>query len=301
MNLTLGWIVATVSILAGYVGVALGAYNFEWDPEKAVNALKHLWQPFEYLIILGSAFGAMLASNKKRVLVKVWYAIKKAFKPNQVSKETNLQLLGLMFTLLNKIKTRGLLAIEEDVENPQASMVFKSYPMVLQDKRLLDFITDYLRMMLAGSINVIQLESLMEQEIELDYEDALIPAEAVHTVADGLPAFGIVAAIMGVVLAMQSINEPTVGEKIATALVGTFLGVLLSYAFVTPVAKVLDQNAEVEMTPMAAVKAILVAYLNGYTPSGAVEFGRKVFYADQRPSYDEVEQTLRGLLHARGS
>jgi len=137
---------------------------------------------------------------------------------------------------------------------------------------------------------------LMQQEIEVLEEELLVSADAVHTVADGLPAFGIVAAIMGVVIALQSINQPSIGEKIASAMVGTFLGVLLSYSIVTPIAKVLEHDADTELRPYSAVKAILLAYLNNFPPFAAVEFGRKVLYSDQRPSFDDLETDTREIL-----
>ena len=155
-----------------------------------------------------------------------------------------------------------------------------------------------MRMMLGGSMNLGQFESLMEQEIEVLEEELRVSADAVHTVADGLPAFGIVAAIMGVVIALQSINQPSIGEKIAAAMVGTFLGVLLSYSIVTPLAKILEHNADVDLRPYSSVKAILLAFLNDFPPFAAVEFGRKVLYTDQRPSFEDLELRTREILRS---
>jgi chemotaxis protein MotA len=187
-------------------------------------------------------------------------------------------------------------SVEEDIENPQASPLFMRYPSVLANARLTSYISEYVRMMLGGSMNLAQFESLMQQEIEVLEEELMVPSDAVHTVADGLPAFGIVAAIMGVVIALQSINQPDIGEKIAAAMVGTFLGVLLSYSIVSPIAKVMEHDAEVELRPFYAVKAILLAYLNKFPPFAAVEFGRKVLFSDQRPSYEDLEKETRDIM-----
>ena len=238
----------------------------------------------------------MVASNKGRVLKKIGVALKKIFSPNAISLKTNQALLCLMFELVQKISRGGMRSVEEDIENPQASPLFMRYPTVLANDRLTSYISEYARMMLGGSMNLAHFDSLMQLEIEVLEEELMVPSDAVHTVADGLPAFGIVAAIMGVVIALQSINQPDIGEKIAAAMVGTFLGVLLSYSIVSPVAKVMEHDAEVELRPFYAVKAILLAYLNKFPPFAAVEFGRKVLFSDQRPSYEDLEKETREIM-----
>ena len=294
MNLSVGLLLALGCIFGGYVGVSIGSGG--WDTDAALNALSHLWQPWEYVIIIGASFGAMVASNKGRVLKKIGSALKKIFSPNTISLKTNQALLCLMFELVQKISRGGMRSVEEDIENPQASPLFMRYPTVLANERLTSYISEYVRMMLGGSMNLAQFENLMQQEIEVLEEELMVPSDAVHTVADGLPAFGIVAAIMGVVIALQSINQPDIGEKIAAAMVGTFLGVLLSYSMVSPIAKVMEHDAEVELRPFYAVKAILLAYLNKFPPFAAVEFGRKVLFSDQRPSYEDLEKETREIM-----
>jgi chemotaxis protein MotA len=296
MNLTIGLLIALVCIFGGYLGVSSMGETF--TPDIAVNALLHLWQPWEFVIIIGAAFGAMVASNKGRVLKKIGTSMKSIFIPDSDGLSMNLELLSLMFELLQKVNRHGMRSIEEDIESPYASQIFAKYPVILEDARLTGFISEYMRMMLGGSMNLGQFESLMEQEIEVLEEELRVAADAVHTVADGLPAFGIVAAIMGVVIALQSINQPSIGEKIAAAMVGTFLGVLLSYSIVTPLAKILEHNADVELRPYSSVKAILLAYLNDFPPFAAVEFGRKVLYSDQRPSFDDLELRTRDILRS---
>lgn len=296
MNLTIGLLIALVCIFGGYIGVSATGEGL--TPAIALNALHHLWQPWEFVIIIGASFGAMVASNKGRVLKKIGTSMKAIFVPDNNGLNMNLELLCLMFELLQKINRLGMKSIEEDIEAPYASPIFAKYPEILKDERLTGFISEYMRMMLGGSMNLGQFESLMEQEIEVLSEELRVSADAVHTIADGLPAFGIVAAIMGVVIALQSINQPSIGEKIAAAMVGTFLGVLLSYSIVTPLAKILEHNADVELRPFSAVKAILLAFLNDFPPFAAVEFGRKVLYTDQRPTFDDLELRTRDILRS---
>lgn len=296
MNLSIGLLIALACIFGGYLGVS--SMGETLTPTIAINALHHLWQPWEFVIIIGAAFGAMVASNKGRVLKKIGTSMKTIFVPDSNGLAMNLELLCLMFELLQKVNRHGMKSIEEDIEAPYTSPIFAKYPDVLNDARLTGFISEYMRMMLGGSMNLGQFESLMEQEIEVLEEELRVAADAVHTVADGLPAFGIVAAIMGVVIALQSINQPSIGEKIAAAMVGTFLGVLLSYSIVTPLAKILEHNADVELRPFSSVKAILLAYLNDFPPFAAVEFGRKVLYSDQRPTFDDLELRTRDILRS---
>jgi chemotaxis protein MotA len=202
-----------------------------------------------------------------------------------------------MFEILQKIKRDGLMSLEGDIEEPESSPLFEKYPDILKDHHLVDFITDYLRMMLGGSLDVIQIESLMEQELDVHHNEAHIPINGVTNVADGLPAFGIVAAVMGVVHTMGSIGLPPaeLGKLIGAALVGTFLGILLAYAFVSPVAKVMEQKAEAESRAYMAVKAILIASLNNFPPAAAVEFGRKVLFSYQRPSFAELDEGTKAV------
>ena len=296
MNLTIGLLLALGCIFGGYVGVSI--HGGVWSTDDALNALYHLWQPWEFVIIIGASFGAMVASNKGRVLKKIAVSLKRIFASNTTNLSSNQDLLCLMFEIVQKISRGGMRSVEEDIENPRASTLFMRYPTILANERLTSFISEYARMMLGGTMNLAQFESLMQQEIEVLEEELMVPSDAVHTVADGLPAFGIVAAIMGVVIALQSINQPDIGEKIAAAMVGTFLGVLLSYSIVSPVAKVLEHDAEVELRPYYAVKAILLAYLNKFPPFAAVEFGRKVLFSDQRPSYEALETATREILRS---
>jgi len=256
-----------------------------------------LWQPTEVLTIVGAAVGTMIASNSMINLKKTFAALGGAFKGKTNIKQMHLDLLCLMFEILQKIKRDGLMSLEGDIEEPEASPLFEKYPLIVKDHHLVDFITDYLRMMLGGSLDVIQIESLMEQELDVHHQETHIPVASVTNVGDGLPAFGIVAAVMGVVHTMGSIGLPPaeLGKLIGAALVGTFLGILLAYAIVSPVAKVLEQNAEADTRAYMAVKAILIASLNNFPPAAAVEFGRKVLFSYQRPTFAELDEGTKAV------
>ena len=283
MNIPIGWIIAMACALGGY---ALHGGN-----------IMVLWQPTEVLTIVGAAVGTMIAANTPTNLKKMFSALGSAFKTAKNVKQKSLDLLCLLFEILQKIKRDGLMSLEGDIEEPEASPLFEKYPEILKDHHLVDFITDYLRMMLGGSLDVIQIESLMEQELDVHHTEAHIPVNAVTNVGDGLPAFGIVAAVMGVVHTMGSIGLPPaeLGKLIGAALVGTFLGILLAYAFVSPVAKVLEQKADAESRFYMAIKAILIASLNNFPPAAAVEFGRKVLFSYQRPSFAELDEGTKAV------
>lgn len=256
-----------------------------------------LWQPTEVLTICGAGVGTLIASNNGLVLKRLFATVPLAFKAISANKRRSLDLLCLMYELLNKIRKDGLMSIESDIEEPMNSKLFEKYPSVKNDHHLVDFITDYLRMMLSGSLNVIQLESLIERELEVHHQEEHVPISVVQKMADALPAFGIVAAVMGVVQTMASIGLPPaeLGKLIGAALVGTFLGILMSYAFVGPIASMLEQRAEMESKMYEAVKAVLLAHLNNFPPPVSVEFGRKILFSSQRPSFKELDEETKAV------
>jgi chemotaxis protein MotA len=256
-----------------------------------------LWQPTEVLAIVGLGVGYLISSNSGRNLKATMSALPRAFKPPSATRRKCLDLLCLMFEILQKIRRDGLMSLEADIEEPEASTLFEKYPSIVKDHHLTEFICDYLRMMLGGSLNIQQVEALMEQELETHHQEAHAPISIVSKMADAFPAFGIVAAVMGVVNVMGSIGLPPaeLGKLIGAALVGTFLGILLSYSVVGPVASALEQNEEVEGKTFLAVKAVLLASLNGFPPQAAVEFGRKVLFSDMRPSFKELDEETKAV------
>ena len=187
------------------------------------------------------------------------------------------------------------MSIENDVENPHDSPIFSKYPSISHDHHVMEFITDYLRMMVGGNLNALEIENLMDIEIETHHHEAEVPGHVVSKSADGLPAFGIVVAVMGVVNVMGSVGEPppVLGKMIGGALVGTFLGILLSYGFVTPVASLLEQKAHEGSKIYQVIKVVLLASMSGYAPQVAIEFGRKVLFSTDRPTFAELEEELK--------
>jgi chemotaxis protein MotA len=288
MNIPIGWLIALAASLGGFVW--LGGH------------FSQLWVPQEFLIIFGAALGTLIASNKWRNLKNLFKSIRRIFVRSETSKAANLALLCLMFELLQKIKRDGALSIESDVASPETSALFGKYPQVLKHERLVEFITDYFRMMMDGSVTLAQLESVMAQEIEVLNQEALEPADSMVTLSDSMPAFGIVAAIVGVIHTLSSIklgkSPGDIGESIAAALVGTLFGVFAAYAIFSPIARTLEQIAASEMKPFEAVKEILIASYSNFSPLIAVEYGRKVMFTDQRPSMSELEA---GVLATSGT
>ena len=199
------------------------------------------------------------------------------FQGSKYTKATYMELMALLYEILDKTRKEGLLAIERDIESPKDSPLFKKYPRVQKDHHMVEFITDYLRLMVSGKLNAIEIEALMDREIDTHHHEAAEPAHALQKIADGLPAFGIIAAVMGVVHTMESVGLPPqeLGILIAHALVGTFLGILLSYGFVAPLVGILEKKTHEASKALECIKVTLLASLNDAVPTVAVEFGRK--------------------------
>jgi len=257
--------------------------------------LASLWQPVELVMIGGAALGAFFVGNTMKSVKATMKALPTVLKGSQYTKDMYMELMALQFDVLSKVRKEGLMSIEGDIEAPEASPLFSKYPAVLADHHIVEFMTDYLRLMVSGNMDAMQIENLMDNEIETHHHEGAIPAHCISKLGDGLPAFGIVAAVMGVVHTMESVGIPPaeLGILIAKALVGTFLGILLAYAFVTPLASVLEQKLEESTKMFQCVKVTLLASLNGYAPALAVEFGRKVLYSTERPSFAELEEHIK--------
>ena len=288
MNIPIGWFVALAGSLYGYS--LMGGH------------IGDLCVPEEYLVIFGAAIGTLIASNKWRNLKNLFAAFAGIFRNAGHSRTTNLQLLCLMFELLQKIRRDGALKLESDINQPKSSPLFQKYPKVLYNPRLVEFITDYFRMMMDGTVTLGQLESVMAQEIEVMNQEALEPSESIATLADSMPAFGIVAAIIGVVHALTSIKTGIgpgeIGDMIAAALVGTLMGVFSAYAMMLPISRSMEQLAAADLKPFEAVKEILIANYSNFSPMIAVEYGRKVMFTDQRPTMTELSE---GVMATSGN
>ncbi|MFM9914533.1 MAG: flagellar motor stator protein MotA [Rhizobacter sp.] len=252
--------------------------------------------PFEMITIFGAAAGAFLANNQMKVVKSSLKGLGSCFKGSKYSKARYMELMALMFDILQKARKEGLMSIEQDVEDPHNSAVFKKYPVVGHDHHVVEFITDYLRMMVSGNLNAHEIESLMDSEIETHHNEEHAAVAAINRLAGGLPAFGIVAAVLGVVNTMGSVGQaPAVlGGMIASALVGTFLGILLAYGFVEPLGGLLEQKVEDGSKELQCIKTTLLASMQGYAPQVAVEFGRKVLFSTDRPTFSELESHVKG-------
>ena len=279
-------------VIIGYlivVGAVFGGFAM------AGGHLAALFQPIELLMIGGAAAGAFVVGNNGKSMKATLRAIPTLFKGSAYTQARYLELLALLSELLGKIRKEGMMAVERDIESPAESPLLQNYPGILADHHAIDFVCDYLRLMVAGNIDVFQIESLMDNEIDTHHHEAVVPAGAIAKLGDAMPAFGIVAAVMGVVHTMESIGLPPeqLGILIARALVGTFLGILISYGFIAPLASLLEQKADEGTKMLQCIRATLLASFNGCAPALAVEFGRKVLYSSERPAFAELEEHLR--------
>jgi len=281
-----------VFVLVGYVvilGAVFGGFAL------AGGHLGSLLQPVELLMIFGSATGAFLVANPSKVIKATLKALPSLFRGSRYSKSLYMETLALLFEILAKVRKEGLMSIEGDVESPEQSPIFSKYPMVTSDHHVVEFLTDYLRLMVGGNLNAFEIENLMDNELETHHEEGSVPIHAIEKMGDALPAFGIVAAVMGVVHTMESVGIPPaeLGKLIAAALVGTFLGILLAYGFVGPLATLLQHKLDESTKMLQCIKVTLLASLNGYAPQVAVEFGRKVLCSTERPTFMELEEDVK--------
>jgi chemotaxis protein MotA len=278
-------------LIIGYVIIlasALGTYSVH-------GSLAALWVPLEYVAIVGLTVGGFVAGNDIKVIKATIGALPGIFKGSKFTKALYVDLLAMLFEVLAKVRKEGLMSIENDVENPHESPIFSKYPVLSGDHHVMEFITDYLRMMVGGNLNALEIENLMDIEIETHHHETMVPGHIMAKVGDATPAFGIVVAVMGVVNVMGSVGEPpaVLGKMIGGALVGTFLGILIAYGFVTPVATLLEQKAEEGSKIYQVIKVVLLASMSGYAPQVAVEFGRKVLFSGDRPTFIELEDELK--------
>ena len=257
--------------------------------------LHSLLQPVELLMIGGAATGAFCVGNNGKSIKATLKALPTVFQGSRYTKDLYMELMSLLFDVLSKVRKEGLMSIEGDIETPDDSPLFSKYPGVLADHHIVEFMTDYLRLMVSGNMDAFQIENLMDNEIETHHHEGEVPVHCVAKLGDGLPAFGIVAAVMGVVHTMASVGIPPaeLGILIANALVGTFLGILLAYGFVGPLSSLLEQKLGESSKMYQCVKVTLLASLNGYAPALAVEFGRKVLYSTERPTFSELEEHIK--------
>lgn len=281
MMLIVGAIIVIASVLGGYV--------------LHGGKLMVLWQPTEVLIIGGAAVGSFLIANPLHTVKEVFHGVMGLLTGSKFNKAFYIDLLSLLYEIFDKSRKQGVMAIEEDVDNPAESQIFSRYPAVLKSKELLDFITDYLRIISSGNMATHELEGMMENEIDKRQHELEEPAHAVNKIADALPGLGIVAAVLGIVITMNFLTEgpEKIGLSVAAALVGTFLGIWMGYGFVGPTSIALEHSAHSELKAYECVKASIVATVSGQAPQMAIEFGRKALPTDSRPGFQELNDHVR--------
>jgi chemotaxis protein MotA len=272
------------------LGCVFGAFSVHGN-------LLVLIQPVEFVIILGAAVGAFIIGNTKANIKQVFKGLKRAMKGPTFKKADYIELLSVLYQLFKLAKTKGMLALEQHVEKPDESTLFNQFPKFLKDHHAVEFLCDYLRMMTLGTENPNEVETLIDSELETHHQELHGASHAVQTMADGMPALGIVAAVLGVIVTMGSITEPpkVLGELIGAALVGTFFGVLVSYGFLAPLAGAIKGVDEADGKYYQCMKAGMLAHMQGYPPAVSVEFARKVLLSTERPNFYEVEQAVSAL------
>ncbi len=274
------------------IGCVVGGY--------AANGghLAVLFQPFEAVIILGAAAGAFVIGNTGPVLKQSLGIFGTLFRGPRYTKEDHVELLGVQFTLFKLVQSKGILGLEPHIENPHESEIFARFPKFAASHHAVEFMCDYLRMITLGTNNVHEMEALMEEELETHHQERERLVAAIQALADGTPALGIVAAVLGVIHTMGSISEPPeiLGHLIGAALVGTFLGVFMAYGFFGPMAQGLRNIYDVEAKYFLSMKTGLLAHMSGYMPVMAIEFARKSLMSEVRPSFAEIDEATAELL-----
>jgi chemotaxis protein MotA len=280
MKVIIGILIVIGCILLGYL--------------IAGGHLDVLWQPAEFIIIFGASIGAFVISNPGEVLKSAPGALGAAFKGPKYGKKDFLEMLSLLYILIKLIKNKGTVILDSHIDNPKESPIFQNYPLFMANHRAQEFLCDYLRMMTMGSDNPHQMDDIMEKEIEKAEHEFHSIVSAFQNMADGMPALGIVAAVLGVIHTMGSISQPPeiLGKLIGAALVGTFAGVLLAYGFIGPLSQAIKASYDAEIAYLNCLRSLILAYLNGYAPLIAVEYARKTIDEHHRPSFVELEQVV---------
>lgn len=280
---------AIVGILVVFCAV-LGGYLME----KGHIAV--LLQPAELLIIAGAAAGTLLAGNPTHILKGIANGILSVLRGSRLNEQRYLATLKMMYQLLNKVRKEGLLSIEDDIEKPDSSVFFKANPDFLADHSARDFVCDTLRISLTGGVETFDMDQMLELDMEVHHKERHLPVSALATAADSLPGLGIVAAVLGVVITMGSLGGPAdeVGRKVAAALVGTFLGILLCYGVFGPVSSHMSKIAEEHNSYLHVLRVLLMAFMKGSAPLIAIEMARRAIPARVRPSFDQMEKHCKG-------
>jgi chemotaxis protein MotA len=278
-------IIGTILVL----GCVIGGFMLEH------GQLKVLVQPNELIIIAGAAIGTLVTANPLHILKSIISAVIDVLKGSPYSKQRYTETLKMLFDLLTKARKEGAIAIEGDVEEPDKSQTFAKYPAFLKDHHVRDFVCDTLRMAITGGVSAFDLDQMMEVDMDTHHLEASMPSQALQTVGDALPGLGIVAAVLGIVVTMGALGGPPeeIGKKVAAALVGTFLGILLCYGIVAPIASLMGKNVDEEHCYYHVLRVVMLAFIKGTSPIMAVEIGRRAVPGHSRPTFKEVESACR--------
>jgi chemotaxis protein MotA len=270
------------------IGCVIGGYTAHH------GKLEVLWQPTELLIIGGAAVGSYLITNPMKIVMKSLKALKYLFKGTPFKPKDYIELLTVLYTCFKTMRSKGMLEMESHIENPDSSSIFNAFPSFSKNHHAVHFLCDYLRLMTMGVEDYHQLEELMEKDLEAQHHEHEAVANAWVNMGDAFPALGIVAAVLGVIITMGSIDKPPtiLGELIGAALVGTFLGILIAYGFVGPIGKFIGSFFQDEHAYLECIKAGLLAHLKGCAPAVSIEFARGVIPPTERPDFATVEQAV---------
>jgi chemotaxis protein MotA len=284
MQKVVGLLVVLLCVFGGYLG--------------AGGNLVSIWQPAEFIIILGAGLGAMIIANPKHVLKGIFSQTKDAFMKSQYTAEFQRQLLMMLYELLEMVQSGGLKVLDQHIEVPEESTLFQKYPLILKDKTLVTFISDNFRLMAMGKINEHELEGILEQEIEAMEEELLVPSKSMQRIAEAMPGFGICAAVLGIIITMQSIDGSIalIGIKVAAAMVGTFLGIFISYCFLDPLANAMEQRSREKFSLLDCVRTVLVNHVAGKPTLLAVDAGRKMLPLDTKPTFAKLDSWINALM-----
>jgi chemotaxis protein MotA len=272
------------------IGAILGGFLMEKGP------IAVLMQPAELIIIGGAAIGTILIANPLPLAIKVFKSVLGVLSGSRYTKDFYLESLKMLSDIFMFARKSGMAKLEEDIENTDKSAVFSKYPKLVKDHHILHFVCDTLRTAVAGVVAPHDLDAMLENDIDIHHHQAIAPAKSLATVSDALPGLGIVAAVLGVVITMGALGGPPeeIGHKVAAALVGTFLGILLCYGFVSPIAANLEKTVDSEGQFYQMLRAGLMAFAKGMAPMIAVEFARRAIPHDLRPTFKAMEEACKG-------
>ncbi|SEG51964.1 flagellar motor stator protein MotA [Vibrio hangzhouensis] len=280
MQKFMGAIIILMCVFGGYV----------W----AGGSMMAIWQPAEFLIIIGATVGSLIIGNPPHVLKEMRRQLRSIMSPNQDEQAFYMELMALLQVLLETVRSGGFKALDKHIENPEQSPIFNRYPLVSRDYRLVSFITDNLRLMAMGQMSPHELEGLLEQEIEAIETDLLLPSRSMQRTAEALPGFGILAAVGGIIITMQAIDGSIamIGYHVAAALVGTFLGIFGCYCCLDPASNAMAQRVKRDMSAFDCIRATLVAYVAKKPTLLAIDAGRKHIQLDIKPTFNQMERWL---------